>query len=74
MVSRHTVNLLKVQPDLTFCRSFVSVKGRRKGRAATAKVYSSATLDKGTKHSERQAREENVAGDFYVDHTCIGEY
>lgn len=36
---------------------------------ASQVVSATSTLKRG--HPVRQPREENIAGDFYVDHTCI---
>lgn len=50
-------------------------KKRRAGRSHACSrkaVVSAAAAVASSKSSQRQPRPENVDGDFYVDHTCIG--
>jgi hypothetical protein len=45
--------------------------GRQEARSqVTGVVHASSTMQK---NSVRQPRPENVKGEFYVDHTCIGK-
>lgn len=44
-----------------------------RGRLRLAVNVTASTTAETTKAAKRRPRAENVAGDFYVDHTCIGE-
>lgn len=54
----------------TFRRAFSSTGCHRAPRASQL-VAATTTVRRG--NPIRQPRDENVAGDFYVDHTCIGK-
>lgn len=51
-------------------KSFLQ-RGQNSGRNQRAIVRASAATVS-SKSASRRPREENVEGDFYVDHTCIG--
>lgn len=63
-----------VPPSATFSTSSKQLGVRRANgnRPNCTRVIASATAVS-SKSSQRQPRPENVDGDFYVDHTCIGE-
>ena len=52
--------------------STAALRGAGGGRARGARVATRAAVEAPSKQELRQPRPENVPGEFYVDHTCIG--